>query len=386
MSNWINNGNTTRSGANSYTYDSENHLMSMNGTVTMLYDGDGNRVAKTANGVTTRYLVDDRNPSGLPQVVEETVNGMVTRQYTYGLQLISENQLVSNTWTASFYGQDGSGSVRQLTNASQTVTDTYDYDAFGNKVNSTGTTPNNYLYRGEQYDPDLGLYYLRARYYNPATGRFLNVDPMADDGQRRYQYAAADPVDGMDPTGNFVLEAYRPLWAPLQIQIPIPTWCKQASGGPMASNLPPCPSPCSPPKELSTQPVNPGADYFSVTIDWLLSSPTCKGGWVVQHVDANWPVVKSGVGGHWNYWEAWQISKGNTQTAYHKNKWGFDDKLSGGFGTKLNAEARFYEGLSLPTTFVRYSVKPAADLPATLIDPHLSTANATSPVDREFDR
>jgi hypothetical protein len=103
-------------------------------------------------------------------------------------------------------------------------------------------------------------------------------------------------------------------------------------------------------------------------------------------VDANWPVVKSGVGGHWNYWEAWQISKGNTQTAYHKNKWGFDDKLSGGFGTKLNAEARFYEGLSLPTTFVRYSVKPAADLPATLIDPHLSTANATSPVDREFDR
>jgi len=50
------------------------------------------------------------------------------------------------------------------------VTDTYEYDAFGNKVNSTGTTPNNYLYRGEQYDTDLSLYYLRARYYNPTTG------------------------------------------------------------------------------------------------------------------------------------------------------------------------------------------------------------------------
>jgi uncharacterized protein RhaS with RHS repeats len=50
------------------------------------------------------------------------------------------------------------------------VTDTYDYDAFGNKINSTGATPNNYLYRGEQFDPDLGLYYLRARYYNPLTG------------------------------------------------------------------------------------------------------------------------------------------------------------------------------------------------------------------------
>ena len=39
------------------------------------------------------------------------------------------------------------------------VTDTYDYDAFGNKINSTGTTPNSYLYRGEQWDSDLGLYY-----------------------------------------------------------------------------------------------------------------------------------------------------------------------------------------------------------------------------------
>lgn len=49
------------------------------------------------------------------------------------------------------------GSVRQLTNSAGA--DTYDYDAFGNKINVTGTTPNNYLYRGEQYDPDLGLYY-----------------------------------------------------------------------------------------------------------------------------------------------------------------------------------------------------------------------------------
>jgi RHS repeat-associated protein len=43
------------------------------------------------------------------------------------------------------------------------------------------TTPNSYRYRGEQYDPDLGLYYLRARYYSPATGRFLSGDP--EDGK-----------------------------------------------------------------------------------------------------------------------------------------------------------------------------------------------------------
>jgi RHS repeat-associated protein len=53
----------------------------------------------------------------------------------------------------------------------------YEYDAFGNKFTVSGTTPNNYLYRGEQFDTDIGLYYLRARYYNPASGRFLSIDP-----------------------------------------------------------------------------------------------------------------------------------------------------------------------------------------------------------------
>ena len=76
----------------------------------------------------------------------------------------------------SFYGYDGMGSARLLTDSTGTVTDTFDYDAWGNAVNTTGTTPNLYLYRGEQYDSDLGLYYLRARYFNPLTGRFLTKD------------------------------------------------------------------------------------------------------------------------------------------------------------------------------------------------------------------
>jgi len=198
-----NNGNTTHSGVNSFTFDSENHLMSMNGgAVTLVYDGDGNRVAKTVSSGTTLYLVDDLNPTGLPQVVDEIVGGAVQRTYTYGLQRISENQFVSSGWTPSFYEYDGEGSVRQLTSSAGTPTDTYEYDAFGNELNHTGTTANNYLYRDEQYDPDLSLYYLRARYYNPLTGRFLSVDSQAGEGQRRYEYAGADPVNGMDPTGN----------------------------------------------------------------------------------------------------------------------------------------------------------------------------------------
>jgi RHS repeat-associated protein len=54
---------------------------------------------------------------------------------------------------------------------------TYEYDAYGNLLNSTGTTPNVNMYRGEAYDSDLGLYYLRARWMNPLTGRFLSRDP-----------------------------------------------------------------------------------------------------------------------------------------------------------------------------------------------------------------
>jgi RHS repeat-associated protein len=107
----------------------------------------------------------------------------------------------------SFYGYDGFDSVRVLTDQTGAVTDTYDYDAWGNVVNSTGPTPNNYLYRGEQYDPDLGLYYLRARYFNPVTGRFLTRDPAKDQPLlprtlHKYLYAAADPVNVKDPTGR----------------------------------------------------------------------------------------------------------------------------------------------------------------------------------------
>ncbi len=202
------NGNVLATGGKTYTYDSENHMISANnGQVRMIYDGDGNRVAKIVGGVTTQYLVDDLNPTGYAQVVEEVVNGAVTRQYTYGLQRISENQVINNTWTTSFYVYDGGGSVRELTDATGKVTDEYEYDAYGNSFTKQGTTPNNYLYRGEQFDSDLGLYYLRARYYNPATGRFMSRDP--EEGTikipatlHKYLYASGDPVNRIDPRGR----------------------------------------------------------------------------------------------------------------------------------------------------------------------------------------
>jgi RHS repeat-associated protein len=89
--------------------------------------------------------------------------------------------------------------------------DSYEYDAYGNSFTVSGSTPNEMMYRGEQYDSDLGLYYLRARYYNPNTGRFLSRDP--EDGYskipatlHKYLYAGGDPVNLKDPTGRDWLE------------------------------------------------------------------------------------------------------------------------------------------------------------------------------------
>jgi RHS repeat-associated protein len=206
------NGNTIVSGARTFAYDFENRLKSMNnGAVTLVYDGDGNRVAKTVGGATTRFLVDDLNPTGYAQVVEELVSGAVQRRYTYGFQRISQTQFLNSAWTTSFCGYDGFGSVRQLTGPTGAVTDTYDYDAWGNAVNVTGSTPNVYLYRGEQYDPDLNLYYLRARYFNPLTGRFLSRDPAAGHlgipaTLHKYLYAGGNPVNSLDPSGRDPVE------------------------------------------------------------------------------------------------------------------------------------------------------------------------------------
>jgi RHS repeat-associated protein len=199
-------GNTINSFGTANTYDFENHMVT-DGYVTLVYDGDGNRVAETAGGVTTNYLVDTQNPTGYAQVVDELQSGTVARTYSFGLERIRETQTLNSVLTTSFYGYDGHGSVRQLTNSTGAVTDTYDYDAFGNLINSTGSTPNNYLFAGEQYDPALGLYYNRARYLNTTTGRFWDLDSF--EGQpndplslHKYLYAGGDPVNRFDPSGN----------------------------------------------------------------------------------------------------------------------------------------------------------------------------------------
>src|SRR5712692_10121176 len=154
-----NNGNTISSAGIANTYDFENRMLA-HGAVAMAYDGDGNRVSEAIGGTTTKFLVDDHNPTGLTQVLDEIVSGTVTRTYSYGLQ---RNQQINGTWTPTFYGYDGHGSVRFLTNAAGAVTDSYQYDAYGMPIASSGTTPNVFRYSGEWSDSSIGLYHLRDR-------------------------------------------------------------------------------------------------------------------------------------------------------------------------------------------------------------------------------
>jgi len=124
------------------------------------------------------------------------------------------DDLISQTKAAltSVYHYDGLGSTRLLSNLSGAVTDRYTYTAFGEtdtagtSGNNSGSTDNNYLYTGEQRDPNLGFYYLRARYMDPGAGRFVGMDVwMGDDSTpstlHKYSYVLNMPSQFFDPSG-----------------------------------------------------------------------------------------------------------------------------------------------------------------------------------------
>ena len=205
-----NNGNTlwstNGSVAGPYYYDAENRLTNFNNAVLLAYNGDGIRMTKAAGGTTNYYLVDDRNPSGYAQVLEEwtsTGTPSLSKVYNYGLALVSQKQ----GSTTYYFIPDGHGSTRVLTDGSGTVQNAFAYDAFGTLIASNTTAQTAYLYCGEQLDSNLGFYYLRARYLNPNTGRFwtrdtfegFQEDPLS---LHKYLYAQDDPVMGIDPTGH----------------------------------------------------------------------------------------------------------------------------------------------------------------------------------------
>ena len=183
-----------------YVYNAENRLVRatvQSGNNVSVeeykYDYAGNRIAKSSEGEYTKYLLEVNGE--LTYVLAEiNYDGTEKCFYTRGDELISQER----DGKKSYYVYDGHGSVRALTDESGKVTDKYVYDAFGNLISSVGSTKNDFLFCGEQFDPVTGLYYLRARYMNPSVGRFITMDSYEgsiDDpvSLHKYLYANANP-------------------------------------------------------------------------------------------------------------------------------------------------------------------------------------------------
>jgi RHS repeat-associated protein len=203
------NGNTAwkidSTGTTSYTWDYENRLTRVTlpgtgGTVNFQYDPFGRRIQKSGPLGTTNYVYDGFNLMG-----EVDNSGTLLARFTEGLGVDEQlSQLRSDT--ASYYQADGLGSVTSLTNPAGAVGATYGYDTFGNLITSTGTLTNSFQYTGREFDTETSLYYYRARYYDPSTGRFLGEDPAHLGGGQLnfYSYVLNNPLRYADPSGRVI--------------------------------------------------------------------------------------------------------------------------------------------------------------------------------------
>ncbi|MFN6540285.1 MAG: pre-peptidase C-terminal domain-containing protein [Nostoc sp. EkiNYC01] len=189
-----------------YTYDSENRLISAvtpDGIWNYEYDALGNRIASIKNGQRTEYLLD---PFGWGDVVGEySGTGSLIARYTHGLGLVS---LTNSSNSVNYYDVDAIGSVVGLTGASGSYINRYAYLPFGEDLTKVETVANPFEYIGQWgvMDEGNGLDFMRARYYNSATGKFSSTDPLgiAAGDPNFYRYTFNNPINYSDPTGQIL--------------------------------------------------------------------------------------------------------------------------------------------------------------------------------------
>jgi RHS repeat-associated protein len=219
------NGNTTSktvgSDTTNYSWDYENRLTSVTlpnsgGTVYFKYDPMGRRIYKALGSAVSVYAYDGDN------LIEETDgSGSVVARYAQGLNMDEPLAMLRSSAT-SYYNVDGLGSVTSLANGSGTLTQTYTYDSFGKVTGSSGSLVNPFQYTGREADAETGLYYYRARYYDPSAGRFLSEDESQfAESSNFYSYVGNDPTNLIDDTGfrakkpdNLPLGTPKKYWKP----------------------------------------------------------------------------------------------------------------------------------------------------------------------------
>ncbi|MCW3003554.1 MAG: Rhs family protein, partial [Conexibacter sp.] len=183
--------------ATTYGYDQADRMTGVDdGTdpaITYTYDADGLRASQTKSATTTHFTWDRSTTT--PNLL---ANG--SDRYVYDNEGLPLEQ-INDTGDVTYLHHDRLGSTRLTTTDDGTLGATYDYDATGQRTTTSGTTDTPFGYTGQYTDPDTGLIYLRARYYDPTTGQFLTRDPLEDLTRQPYGYAGGDPANNVDPNG-----------------------------------------------------------------------------------------------------------------------------------------------------------------------------------------
>jgi RHS repeat-associated protein len=159
-----------------------------------VYDGNGRRHQKVAGSVTTTYVHDGVD------LAEERPGAGGTIRYWYSSRIDDVLAKQDAGGAASYYAKDHLGSVRQVTDATGATTLVRDYDSWGNLL-AGGSTPG-YAFTGREWEPEAGLHYYRARYYDARVARFYREDPAGVlGGLNRYTYVGNNPLNRSDPLG-----------------------------------------------------------------------------------------------------------------------------------------------------------------------------------------
>jgi RHS repeat-associated protein len=189
------NGNLTSDGTNTYTWNARNQLVSISGgaSASFQYDPFGRRVSKTIGGM-TQYLYDGANP------VQEISGTTASANLLTGG--VDEYFQRTDSAGARNFLTDALGSTLALADSTGALQTQYTFEPFGNTSVTGAATSNGFAYTGRELDA-TGLYFYRARYYNPQLQRFVSEDPIgyASNTVNFYSYVTNEPILYTDPRG-----------------------------------------------------------------------------------------------------------------------------------------------------------------------------------------